>query len=222
MPETSTEIKDKTPSLSEPYHRARKNLGIFGALLIAWELIGIELTEAPISNFKVKFESPQAAPYVLIVLTLYFMYRLLIEWRLHHSSIRKLKPALIDFTVSESIGFLALALYFFQKFYGVQIANKPNIIVMIVSAVAGMIIGTLPRSIFVLSMHWETIRNQGLPYIIIFSLGILAFPLFGIAIVVITDITGYSNMYSLISTVIPMILVGGFLIFVYKLMGGTD
>jgi len=51
--------------MTDSYHKARKSYGLFSALLIAWELIGIELTkETPIENFNLIIKAPKAIPFI--------------------------------------------------------------------------------------------------------------------------------------------------------------
>src|SRR5437588_5845111 len=118
MPEQPT-----IPPLDEAYGHARKAYGLVSALLIAWELIGVELDASPVENVKVTLKSPQAAPYVLIVLILYFGFRTTIEWYQNDSRRRRLLASRIDFTVSHLIAITALALYGFQTLSKIQIAN---------------------------------------------------------------------------------------------------
>ena len=123
MPEITTSEEPKIPTLDEAYSHARKAYGLVSALLIAWELIGAEFEPSPIENVKLTLKSPQAAPYVLIVLTIYFGFRLTIEWYQNDSRRRKLPASRIDFAVAHLIAITALALYLFQTLSNVQIAN---------------------------------------------------------------------------------------------------
>ncbi len=95
-----------------------------GALLLAWELVGIELQDAPIESIKITLKSPQAVPYVLIALVFYFAFRLTVEW--HQSALerRRMRASLVDFYVAHLIGVLAIGLYATQRLLEIQIADR--------------------------------------------------------------------------------------------------
>jgi hypothetical protein len=71
---------EESPALSESYHKARRNYVLFSAPLIAWELIGFDVPEAPLENVKITVKSPQAIPVVLIVVMGYFAWLVVQEW----------------------------------------------------------------------------------------------------------------------------------------------
>ena len=107
----------------EAYQGARKAYGVVSALLISWEFIGIEFGASPVETFNVTLKSPQAVPYVLIVLTLYFSFRFTVEWYQSDQRRRTLIVSRVDYAVAHLIGALALMLYAYQAFRNVQIAN---------------------------------------------------------------------------------------------------
>jgi len=109
--------------LTGSYHKARKSYGLFSALLVAWELIGIELTETPFESFKVKIKTPEVAPYVLVILVIYFAYRFTIEWLLINEENRKIRVALIDFYISHIIGLIAILIFIIQTAINIQIVK---------------------------------------------------------------------------------------------------
>jgi hypothetical protein len=111
------------PALGEGYSHARKAYGLTSALLMAWELIGIELQASPMENLKLTLKSPQAAPYVLIVLIIYFGFRVTIEWHQNDIRRRSLRASRIDFAAAHTIAAAALLLYGFQTLSKIQIAN---------------------------------------------------------------------------------------------------
>src|SRR5436190_18860859 len=96
------------PALGRAYAHARKAYTAVSAVLIAWELIGIELENHPIEHFKITIKSPQAVPYVLIVLVFYFSFRTTIEWAQTDARRRGLFPAKLDFIVAHTIAATAL------------------------------------------------------------------------------------------------------------------
>lgn len=122
--------KDKQPaSLSEHYHKARKQLVLWSGILFAWELVGIDLGGLKESGGSVgpivkALKSPQAVPWVFLILLSYFFYRTIIEWYQSDPSRRKMRASRVDMAVSLGCGILALTLYFIQRLLEVQIADK--------------------------------------------------------------------------------------------------
>jgi hypothetical protein len=112
------------PVMTDAYHKARRSYGLFSGLLIAWELIGVEVKEAPFQNYNILLKSPNATPYVLIILVAYFAFRLSIEWYHCHPARRTLKQSRIDLLVAHSIGFISIALYAIQRILDLQLADK--------------------------------------------------------------------------------------------------
>jgi hypothetical protein len=116
--------KSEIPALGEVYNHARKAYGLVSALLIAWELIGVELDASPIESVKLKLKSPQAAPYVLVALIVYFGFRLTIEWYQSDIRRRQLRASRIDLIVAHAIATASLLLYAYQAASQVQFANN--------------------------------------------------------------------------------------------------
>ncbi len=118
--------ENKIPPLSESYQKARKSYGLFAALLLAWELIGLglEAAQEPGGIVKVTVKSPQAAPYVLLVLVLFFAFRITIEWMQCDEDRRSLFPAKIDYWASHTIGVSALLIFGIQRFFEFQVADQ--------------------------------------------------------------------------------------------------
>jgi hypothetical protein len=119
--------------LTEGYRKSRRLYGLFSGLLIAWELIGFEVSEMQAANWKVTILSPQAIPYVLIVLILYFAYRTILEWLpISYKAISDRSPsrqnttAKTDFMVSHIIAIISLGIYFYQLTANKQIADSIN------------------------------------------------------------------------------------------------
>ena len=100
--------KADIPPLSDQYYKNRKQLVLWSGVLFAWEFIGIELNEIPFPNINIQIKSPDAAPWVLISLVLYFGYRTLIEWFHMPFARRYVKITLWDFRVSLLIPIVAL------------------------------------------------------------------------------------------------------------------
>ena len=109
------------PQLTDSYRKARRSYGLFAALLLAWELVGIRLDPSPLENIDITVESPSAAPFVLVILVLYFAYRFTIEWRQCPNDARSRIASHIDYSVSHSIGIVSLLVFSYQRASGVQI-----------------------------------------------------------------------------------------------------
>ena len=134
------EAPGTAPDFSEAYQKARKSYGLFSALLMAWELIGIEIPEVPLENVKITLKSPQAIPYVLVVLVLYFGFRFTLEWLQAHPERRVNKAARIDYLAAHAIGSAAIGIYVLQALFKFQVVDKfPGILLIIawLSFIAG-------------------------------------------------------------------------------------
>lgn len=115
---------DKSTSLGSSYEHARKAYGLTAGLLIAWELVGIDISTVPVESLNLTLKSPQAAPYVLIALLAYFAFRLTIEWRQAPRSSRRSAASRADVLVAHGIAGAAVALYVFQLLAKQQLADR--------------------------------------------------------------------------------------------------
>lgn len=111
------------PAFSEAYYRARKSYGLFSALLLAWSLVGVTVGDTPVENIKVSLKSPQAAPYVLVVLVAYFAFRMCVEWYQTDTTRRALKASGVDYFVAHAIGVASGTLFVGQLAAGFQLAD---------------------------------------------------------------------------------------------------
>ena len=108
------------PEMSFAYHKAHKLYGLFSALLIAWELIGIELKDLPYATIK----SPQAPPFVLIALTCYFAFKITVEYSQCNKERKRQLPVRVDYWVAHSIALISLLLFLYQNIRQVQLVNE--------------------------------------------------------------------------------------------------
>jgi hypothetical protein len=116
-------------ALSTEYHKARKQLMLWSAVVFIWELVGIDLEKAKDAggNFGAvigAIKSPQAVPWALLTLVLYFAFKLRIEWRQCNPMRRKVIEAKQDYYSAFIVAFAAAALYTGQAISHVQLANK--------------------------------------------------------------------------------------------------
>jgi len=112
------------PQLTEQFHKARRNLVLFSAILFGWEFIGIKITEKPIDNLDVKITTPEAMPFVLLIIVIYFFYRILVEWFQSNLERRKIKASNYDLVVSIGIASISILTYLIQQLGDIQIAEK--------------------------------------------------------------------------------------------------
>jgi hypothetical protein len=131
------------PPLSEAYQKAHKEYGLSSALLIAWELVGFNVQKAPLENIEIELKNPEAIPWVLIVLVVYFGFRITIEWKQCDETRRRSKPPLIDFLVSHGIGATSIGLFSYQRLSQTQLATVISDAnqVLIPNALLGSLVG---------------------------------------------------------------------------------
>lgn len=132
MPELELEPKTKTArdpqSLTPEYHKARKQLMLWAAVLFVWELVGIDLEKAKEAGGSTgaligALKSPQAVPWVLLVLTLYFIFKLRIEWGQCNQTRRNVVESRLDYYSAFTVAGAALTLYIIQTISRAQVAN---------------------------------------------------------------------------------------------------
>src|SRR6266404_3943523 len=96
------EPKPHPRELSTEYHKAHKQLMLWAAILLIWELVGVDLSKAKdaggnIGPIVTALKSPQAVPWALLGLVGYFLFKCSIEWAQCHVERRKLRFARADF-----------------------------------------------------------------------------------------------------------------------------
>ncbi|MEP6699436.1 MAG: hypothetical protein ABJB09_06865 [Verrucomicrobiota bacterium] len=149
------------PPLGEAYRRARRAYGLTSAILMAWELVGIQLGGVPVEHVRLWLKSPEAALYMLIALILYFGVRLSIEWYQNDIRRRELPASRRDFVMSHTIAIAAVALYGFQTFAGLQLADIVTVkepLIFIVVILFSLLIDNCIR-------RWRRDQNAKLPII---------------------------------------------------------
>jgi len=129
-PESRTKAKPtRDPqALSAEYHKARKQLMLWAGILFVWELVGIDLEKAKEAGgnagaILTAIKSPQAIPWVLVVLVAYFVFKLGIEWNQCEARRRENVASRIDVGSAWVVAFLACALYAYQAISRIQIAD---------------------------------------------------------------------------------------------------
>jgi hypothetical protein len=113
--------KKSPPPLSNAYQKAHRTYVLSAALFASWELIGIELKTE--DKWGVKFQSPHAVPLILLVMIVYFGYRLTVEWMQCDEERRSHRAANVDFVVAHTIAGLALLIFLIQYLLHIRIAD---------------------------------------------------------------------------------------------------
>lgn len=131
MPESDpkpTAPKREPAGLTSEYHKARKQLLLWSAILFIWELIGIDLETAQEAGGNTgalirSIRSPQAVPWALLILVVYFVFKLRIEWRQCNEARRRVAEARQDYYSACIIALGACLLYFGQTISRIQFAD---------------------------------------------------------------------------------------------------
>ena len=115
-------------ALSTEYHKARKQLMLWAGILFIWELVGIDLEKAKATGGNAgaiitAIKSPQAIPWVLLVLVAYFLFKLWIEWNQCGVARRQTLASRLDFGSAWVVAFMAGILYVYQAISRIQVAD---------------------------------------------------------------------------------------------------
>jgi len=147
--------------LSENYHKARRQYALFSGLLIAWEFVGLRLHHDSLRSKGIDILSPQAVPFALIALILYFFYRIVMEWLRNDESTRERALSMTDFAVSHFLALGAIGVFIYQRMAAIQIADNIRLWVgqVNVGDVFAGIFGVLVVSI--VSMSYMSFKRRG-------------------------------------------------------------
>jgi hypothetical protein len=101
---------------------------LWATILFIWELIGVDLSKAKdaggyIGPVVTALKSPQAVPWVLFALVIYFLFKCSTEWGQCHEDRRKLRFARADFISAWFVAVAAIALYLGQTISRLQFAD---------------------------------------------------------------------------------------------------
>lgn len=115
-------------ALTPEYHKAHKQLMLWSAILFIWELVGVDLGKAKdaggyVGPVVTALKSPQAVPWVLLALVIYFLIKCSIEWGQCHLDRRRIRFARIDFFGAWFVALAAIALYIGQTISRAQFAD---------------------------------------------------------------------------------------------------
>ena len=115
-------------ALSNEYHKARKQLMLWSAVLFIWELVGIDLDKAREAGGNAgalisSIRSLQAVPWVLLILVAYFLFKCSVEWYQCSPARRERRVSKIDFASAWIVALMAFVLYVGQAISRVQFAD---------------------------------------------------------------------------------------------------
>ena len=218
-------LDKKLDHLTPEYYKARRGLMLFSGLLIAWELIGIELSpklNIDSLNLDITIKSPQAAPAVLIILILYFSLRTAIEWHQSPLNRRKENASKADIIFSSLIPLLSLSIFAFQSLSKVQIADIYDKNLFKTAFFAIIIPFPFTAILYKLTKELKEYKTKHkAPYIIkvilLFNFAILWLNSFVISLSKTYEIDFENNTYLFSSTLIsiPLHILGIFLSFIF-------
>ena len=123
---------NEIPPLTDAYHKARRQQGLFSAILIFWEYVGIKIgekeaqhvtTKLPQTDLKITILNQEAIPLIIFLLVIYFSVRLFIEWLQCDPQRREYYAFKFDLRMSFSLAFIAIAAYIFQQLSEIRIAE---------------------------------------------------------------------------------------------------
>lgn len=140
--------KREPPPLSQEYHRAHKQLMLWAGILLIWELVGVDLNRAQAAGGNLgavigSIKSPQAVPWVLLILVGYFLFKCTVEWHQCNSSRRQFRVARVDFVSAWAVALFAYSLYVVQALVRAQIADLVSGSIRARSFVEGFLVGAL-------------------------------------------------------------------------------
>ena len=148
MPDPETKPPTRDPrALSTEYHKAHKQLMLWSAILFIWELVGVDLEKAKDAGGNVgaivtALKSPQAVPWVLVILVGYFAFKLRVEWGQCNLSRRQVRESRADCYSAFIVAAIACALYFGQAISHIQFANTVQTSAKFKSVLWGLFVGT--------------------------------------------------------------------------------
>jgi hypothetical protein len=101
---------------------------LWATILLVWELIGVDLSKAKdaggnIGPIVTALKSPQAVPWALTGLVVYFLFKCSIEWAQCHLDRRKLAFARADLVSAWIVSLAAITLYMGQALSRAQFAD---------------------------------------------------------------------------------------------------
>lgn len=112
----------KLPPLPGTYHKARARLVLFSAVLLFWDVVGIQLSAIPGTGLE-PTKNPEAIPWLVALVVLYFGGRLWVEWLQCDPERRSVRACRIDHFASYGIAVFALGVFVFQQVTTLRVAE---------------------------------------------------------------------------------------------------
>jgi hypothetical protein len=146
--------------MTEAYHKARRLLALFSGILIAWEYVGLRIGEQtggpvtaklPITETVVTIQNAEVIPVVVMILTIYFGFRLAIEWFQCDAQARTTLASKTDLRIAYFLASAAVLLIVLQRTTDLRLADF-----LTPAVAAGLIIGIWPgviASVMVIAMQ---------------------------------------------------------------------
>jgi hypothetical protein len=119
---------------------------LWSSLLFIWELVGIDLEKAKETGGNAgaiitAIKSPQAIPWVLLILVIYFVFKTTVEWYQNNVVRRSLRASRVDFASGWIVALIAVGLYIAQTIARAQLADvvqaRPGTAVQILVGIVG-------------------------------------------------------------------------------------
>jgi hypothetical protein len=166
-PQPKAKFTRDPQALTSEYHKARKQVLLWAGILFIWELVGIDLEKAKEAGGNAgaiitAIKSPQAVPWVLLVLVAYFVFKLWIEWNQCEGRRRETFYSRVDFWSAMAVAFLAYSLYAYQAVSQIQLADLLQHSSRTLSVVAGVGLGMAlrPMAFIVISLYRGKVRSK--------------------------------------------------------------
>lgn len=155
----ATPTSNRDPeALSTEYHKAHKQAMLWAGILLIWELVGVDLSKAEAAGgtagaIITAIKSPQAIPWVLVTLTVYFLFKFNIEWYQCSLARRNMRVAKVDFASAWIVSLSAFILYLGQTISRVQFADFVQNSAITQSLILGFCLGALGTA------EWKIFQN---------------------------------------------------------------
>jgi hypothetical protein len=174
--------------LTAEYHKAHKQVMLWAAILLFWQLVGIDLDEAKkvegnIGALVKSIKSPQAVPWILVILLVYFLFKVTLEWYQCNRTRRTTRVAKTDFLTAWVVSLLAFVLYVGQTVTNAQLAERLQHSPALRELLYNTGIGLFLWSGFGLYPQW--IREREWLMIVIATPGYLLFTIYSIIFLIV-------------------------------------
>jgi hypothetical protein len=127
---------------------------LWAAILFIWEIVGIDLNKAQEGGDNVsaitRLVKPQIVPWALLILVIYFAFRLRVEWGQSDPGRRQVREARMEYLLVFTVASAACALYLFQLISRVHFVDILRDQAKMWSIILGIFIVAIPCNVWVL------------------------------------------------------------------------